>query len=247
MGVNGKMTTKIFKIGRKSEMRECVSFALNALIFVFATVGIIIACFRAGIDGYSHWARRMLYFTQMSNIWIGAVSLLHAVYLFREGHRGEERIPGWFFALKYVFTVSITVTGIIYCGLLAPFADYNVWSFSSILTHVVVPVLSVADLFISRREYKLSFRHSFSALIPPAAYFVFASILNLCGVDFGRGETYPYFFMDLNSPVGLFGFRFTDRPEMGTVYWVLLLLALIYGIAYLYLRLYNNRGKGADE
>ena len=237
------MTIFVDKNDERFDKKELISFALNALVFLLSTVGIVIACLRAGVDGYSHWARRMLYFTQMSNIWIGATSLLHAVYIIREWRRGEKRIPEWLYVLKYVFTVSITVTGIIYCGLLAPFADYNVWSFSSILTHIVVPVLAIADLFVSRRDYKLSLKHSFTALIPPAAYFVFASILNLCGVDFGKGETYPYFFMDLNSPVGLFGFRFTDRPEMGTVWWVLILLLLIYGLAYGYYKLYNGKRK----
>ena len=76
------------------------------------------------------------------------------------------------YVCKYIFTVSITITGLIFCGLLAPFADYNVWVFSSVLTHVVVPVLSIADFFVD--DYKIDFKrfHIFLTLIPPFAWFV---------------------------------------------------------------------------
>ena len=77
------------------------------------------------------------------------------------------------------------------------------------------------------------------ALIPPLVYFIFGSILSILKVDFGRGQTYPYFFMNYYSEVGLFGFRYSDKPEMGSVYWIIVILLLIIGLSKLYYKLHT--------
>ena len=119
--------------------------AMNLSIGVLALLGVLLACVFATRDGYSAWPRRMLYFTQQSNLWIAAASFALAWVLLRpEVNERHLKIVGLF---KYIFTVSITVTGIIFCGLLAPFADIPVWYLSNVLTHVVVPVLAILDFF----------------------------------------------------------------------------------------------------
>ncbi len=230
---------------RTSRIKRNISIILNLLVFIFSALGITLACIYAVRDGYSHWTKRLLYFTQLSNVWIGLTCLAFGIASILEQIKGKKLIREWLYALKFIFTVSITITGIIFCGLLAPFADYNIWTFSSVITHVVVPILSVLDLFLGQDGHILKFRHTFTALIPPAAYFLVASILCILRVDFGKGDCYPYFFMNLHSDVGLFGFKEAARPEIGTFYWVVFLLIFIYGLSFAYYKIYNTISKKA--
>ncbi len=215
---------------------------LNLLIFIFALVGVFFACLFAQRDGYSSWHKRFLYFTQLSNVWIAIVCLIYALTLIANAKPKTLKLV---FVLKYVFTVSITVTGIIFCTLLAPFADFNVWTFSSILTHVIVPALSIIDFFASNFLEVLKIKHTFFSLIPPATYFVFSTILSLLNVDFGRGENFPYFFMNLKSNVGMFGFIGNWPPQIGTFYWLIFLLFFIYALSFIYYKLHNKRANNA--
>ena len=228
---------------RKKLIKTSATICFNALIFLFSMLGVILACYFAVRDGYSHWTKRLLYFTQLSNIWIGLFSGAFLIVFVLECC-GKTIMKGYMYALKYVFTVSITITGIIFCALLAPFADFNVWSFSSVLTHVVVPILSIADLFVSCGKEELKMKNTFFSLIPPAIYFVFASILCVLRVDFGKGDAFPYFFMNFYSEVGLFGFRnVPPRPELGSFYWIVVFLFLIYGLSFAYYKIYNGIAK----
>ena len=228
-------------------MKKCsktqISFFLNALAALGAMLGVFLACYFARRDGYTHWGKKLLYFTQLSNIWIGVVCLVCAVYALAARNKKKEPYPPCLSALKFVFTVSITVTAIVFCTFLAPFADFNVWTFSSVLTHVVVPALSIADFFVNERIRPLK-KHVYYSLLPPLFYFIFASVLCLNNVDFGRGDPYPYFFMNFRSPVGLFGFDGSgDLPQFGAVYWIILILLLILGLSRLYFRLHPKTRK----
>ncbi len=220
--------------------KRLTAFLLNLLIFFFAVMGVVLSCIFAKRDGYSSWHKRFLYFTQLSNVWIALICLIFAITLLINVKKATFYT---IFVLKYVFTVSITITGIIFCTLLAPFADFNVWTFSSILTHAVVPLLSIIDFFTCNYFEKLKLKHAFFSLIPPFIYFVFANILSLLNVDFGRGETYPYFFMNLKSEVGLFGFVGGWTPQIGTFYWLVFLLLFIFAVSFCYYKIHNKRLK----
>ena len=219
-----------------------ISIFLNYLIAFLSILGVVLACLRAEKDGYSHWYKRLLYFTQQSNLWIGASCILTALILQNE-KRFTEYYQKTAYLLKYIFTVSITVTGIVFCVLLAPFADYDVWSFSSVLTHVVVPLLSILDFLTYRGKVALKKKQLPLTLIPPLYYVFFSIVLSALEVDFGRGTTYPYVFLDFQAEVGLFGFQNGDPPSIGTAYWLIVILLFILAISYLYYRLHLARNQ----
>ncbi len=221
---------------RKSVFLKIFPIALNILIFVFSVTGFFLSCYFANRDGYSHWLTRLLYFTQQSNLWIGITSLIFAIMLIK-----KERSPKTLKTIsifKYIFTVSITITGVIFCSLLAPFADFDIWTFASVLTHIVVPILSIFDFFTNKNIVKVDKKHVWYALFPILIYFVFASILCVLKVDFGRGDPYPYFFMNYYSEVGLFGFMATQPPQMGSFYWFVFFFILIYLLSIAYYKIH---------
>ena len=211
---------------KKCLLNKYLPIISNILIFVFAIMGNLFSFLYAGRDGYSPWWTRLLYFTQQSNFWIGVTSLIFAIILIK-GNATEKHLKT-ISILKYIFTVSITITGIVFCTLLAPFADFNVWQFSSVLTHVIVPILSIFDFFINKNIVKLDKKNVWYSLFPMLFYFVFASILCVLKVDFGRGDPYPYFFLNFYSEVGLFGFIAKWPPQIGSFYWLVFFFGFIY-------------------
>ncbi len=229
--------------------RKKASIILNFLIAIISFLGVLLNCIFATRDGYSHWHKRLLYFTNQSNIWIGLTCLVIAILSIVSILKKHNVIKNWIYVLKYIFTVSITITGLIFCGLLAPFAgDYNAWTLSSILVHVIVPVLSIVDYFINDEQMPLKKWHIALPTIPPLLYFIFSITLSALRVDFGRGDNYPYFFMNFYSDVGLFGFSNSGpRPELGSFYWIVVILGLIIGISYLYYRLHSSTRRERKE
>lgn len=222
--------------------RKRTSIVLNFMIAIISFLGVLLNCIFATRDGYSHWHKRLLYFTNQSNIWIGITCLIVAILSIVSIRKRHNAMKNWVYVLKYIFTVSITITGLIFCVLLAPFAgDYNAWTLASILVHVVVPVLSIADYFINDEQLPLKKWYITLPTIPPLIYFIFSTILSAMRVDFGRGDNYPYFFMNFYSEVGLFGFDNSgELPQIGAFYWIVIILGLILGLSYLYYKLHSS-------
>lgn len=230
------------------KVKAKISLVLKILTACAALVGVALCLFGFDLDGYSHWYKRLFYFTLQSNIWIGvlmAVLVILTVAKVTLSEKTKKRL----YVLKYVFTISITLTGIVFCSILGPFAgdDFRAWSLSSLLTHVFSPVFAIADFFIEDMLVKLTFSHVSLTTLPPFIYLVFAIVLSAFGVDFGRGDTFAYFFLDFRSPAGLLGFVKTSPPQMGVVYWMICFLGLVVGIAFLFAKLHPTARKQKRE
>ena len=209
--------------------RSKISIVLKLLTATTALGGVLLSLLQANRDGYSHWTRRLLYFTAQSNIWIGVTCLILAFApLLHFSHTWLRRL----YVLKYVFTVSITITCLVFCTLLAPFADesYHLWVLSGYLTHVFSPVFAIADFFLDEYPLQLQTRHLFYSIVPPLIYFLMTAVCNGLNIDFGHGDPYPYYFLHFRSPAGIFGFSNQAPFFIGSFYWILLFIALILGL-----------------
>ena len=228
-------------------MRKNFSLLLKVFILISVLLGMIFSFINYEYDGYSDWYKRLLYFTTQSGILIFISSLLIIILNLKKTPTAKKTLDR-VYLLRYVFTVSISVTGVVFCGLLAPFADsaYHPWSYFSILNHVVTPILAIADFFVD--EYRVSLRKIdlFYSVTPPLIYFIFCAILSAFKVDFGRGDPYPYFFMDLNSPAGFFGISKEDMA-IGTFWWLLLFLLFVLSLGKIYSTLNNSITKDKNQ
>lgn len=178
-----------------------------------------------------------MYFTIQSNI---AVALICAV----GGAKLLIRAPigrAWL-AVKFMGTVSITLTGAVFCFILAPTMGAAAWNLQNVLTHVVVPIAAIADFFAIGVYGRLRKRCALLALLPPLAYAVYAGIGFARNWNFGMGRNYPYFFLNWGSPAGAFGFC-DELPYMGCGWWILALLVLLLGVGHLYLAALSARRK----
>ncbi len=209
---------------------------LKILIICAALFGMTLAFVNAKTDGYSHWLTRLLYFTNQSNIWIAATAAGLLVLDF-SGAKKSEKAYRLFYSLKFVFTVAISITALIFFVVLAPGAaneNYRAFTLSSIMVHAVTPALAILDFFIERDETVFSRKEVFYSVIPPVYYLVFCIVLYLFEVDFGRGDNFPYFFLNFGSPAGIFGTSSEAPYIIGSFYWMAFILFLVLGLAYVY-------------
>ncbi|MBR1967947.1 MAG: Pr6Pr family membrane protein [Clostridia bacterium] len=215
-------------------IRKTASIILKILAIISSLGGLILSLISATFDGYISPLSRTMYFTAQSNLWIGLTLLI--ILLTPSKHTKLKNI---LYLLKYIFTVSITVTFIVYTFLLAPFGDesYHLFSFSSILTHIFSPAFAIADFFIDEYRYKFNFKYALTAVIPPLCYVLATILLHLLNVNFGRGVNYPYFFFNVRSPAGLFGFSNVYPFFIGSFYWIITLAIITLILSFAYLRI----------
>ena len=226
-------------------MTKKLTILLKYLTVFSAFGGVALSLIYARQDGYSHWSRRLLYFTAQSNIWIGVTFLLILLPPLKK--KNAEQWTARLYLLKYIFTVCITMTGLIFCCLLAPFSDdgYHPWRIYNLLTHVFSPAFAITDLFLDERRVAIGKKGILLSLTPFLAYSFIASVLGFVQTDFGRGVPYPYFFFNYTSPAGVFGFSNVHPFYVGSFYWLILFGGITLGIAYLYALRLNKKRRAA--
>lgn len=204
---------------------------LNSCIVILAVLGICLNYLEPNVA-----KNNVLYFTIQSNIWILGVSLIMCCFDWQ--HR---KIPEIIFTVKFIFTVSITLTGIVYNLILAPqygmlFGSFwRAYSVSVVLLHVVVPVLSVIS-FLYFDNVNSSKGLPLAGCVMPLLYFAGVMLLSLNGRSeglfegMGGGSTrFPYFFMDYETN-GWFTFS-GNIGELGVFYWIAVGLLLTFALS----------------
>ncbi len=208
--------------------RKNISCLLKMIVIICALSGVWLS-YVSGKDSFMGGSRVFMFFTIQSNI---AIALISAVGLF---HLCKNReISEALYTVTYVGTVSITLTGLVFCFVLAPTLVNHAWNLQNILTHVIVPAAAVTDFFVIRAAEHVSRKNIPLVTLPPVAYAVYAGIGYLAGWEFLEGIHYPYFFLNWGSPAGAFGFT-DELPFMGCVWWILAILVLLLLIGWLYL------------
>ena len=172
--------------------RYLLRIFLKLAVVVCSIGGILLALSQAVDDGYSHWGRRLLYFTTFSNVCLGFTFLpLLFCTIFK------KKIGEFLFLAKYASTVCITLTFLVFSFLLVPFADasYHLDRFSSMLTHFFSPIFAIVDFFFEKSPYRLKRKQCLLCALPPLFYTALSLSLSFLSIDFGRGDNYPYIFL----------------------------------------------------
>ena len=138
-------------------------------------------------------------------------------------------------SLKLVFTVSISLTGIVFTFMLVPtLGGLNAFvSISNTLLHIMVPLVAIFDFlwFDFKTEHKS--KDAPYSLILPVYYTFFVVICFYNNIPFINDLPYPYFFFNFGSPAGWFGFC-NELPFMGYSIGSCWLLGIITGGGFLY-------------
>ena len=213
-----------------SSVRKITSFALKLIVVVSAVTGTVLSAY-ASSKTFMGGSRVFMYFTIQSNIAIAIICAIGFCLL----ATNKQISPVWHI-VKFVGTIAITLTGVVFGFVLAPTLGKNAWNIQNTLTHLVVPVAAVVDFFMVSAIAGIKRRNVIYAVIPPVLYAIYTGIGYVKGWQFADGVNYPYFFLNWGSPAGAFGFS-KELPFMGTAWWILALLLFLIGVGCFYLAL----------
>lgn len=205
-----------------------ISLVLKCVVILSAIVGIVFS-YLAGRDTFMGGSHIFMFFTIQSNIAIAVICGIGAYLLLK-----EKKISKVWYIIKFVGTVSITLTGVVFGFVLAPTLGADAWNIQNTLTHLIVPVAAVMDFFVTSSVLRIEKRNVFFVVIPPLLYAIYAGIGYVNEWEFIDGVNYPYFFLNWGSAAGAFGFT-DELPFLGSAWWILILLIFLIAVGYGYL------------
>ena len=211
-----------------SKGQKVVSILLKLIVIFSAIVGIALSAL-AGAYVFMGGETVFMYFTIQSNILVAIISLVGLIIILM----GKEDNKIWY-TIKLVGTVSITLTGAVYCFVLSPGIE-NAWSMASVLCHAVVPLASIIDFFVVCNVTKVRKINALWVTVPPLLYAIYSGMGYVLDWKFNaQGHNYPYFFLNWGSEAGAVGFS-SEPPFMGPVWWILILLVFLIVVGFVYL------------
>ncbi|MBS9336510.1 Pr6Pr family membrane protein [Fructobacillus papyrifericola] len=161
-----------------------------------------------------------LYYTTLSNI------LCIAYFAFALSQAGRALNQN----IKGAVTLAITVTMVIYWGVLAPYSFHMTSLLDYVgtyLVHLVVPVMTILDWYFFDQKGRFSFKAPLYWLLIPLVYYAFTVVAAQFGIVYPvNGHHYPYFFIDAN----LIGWGMVAVFVIG-----LTLFFLLFGYAFYFL------------
>ncbi|ASP28300.1 hypothetical protein SCORR_v1c05280 [Spiroplasma corruscae] len=183
-------------------------------------------------------------FTLISNIFCQVWLLLAAI---RPNKEGDSKFLGYTTALN--FAVMITITFIVYNGILVPldtgFPTHPYDAFATVVNHIITPIAFVTYfLFFMRNKKKVELNTYFIKKF----WILFVMVLTYCIFSLIKGEIryqshselyttpkggniwYPYFFLNIHNPNGPMGIP-------GAAWFVIafiLIVGVMIGFTYLY-------------
>lgn len=199
---------------------------LSALIIV-GILGIILTAVSTSFMG---GASVFYFFTVQSNIFIIAMAFLFL------GHgiicliNKKETINQVMLQIKFVATVAITITFLVFFTMLAPLmgVDYLL-SFKNFSLHAIVPILAIIDFVVFDTDINLSYPKSLIATIAPISYVFFVYAIGVpLKLQYAENLYFPYFFLNYEQN----GFFF--EKGFGVIPWIIVLLTAICGLSFLF-------------
>ena len=210
-----------------SKGQKIVSIILKIIIVLSVIAGVVLSSM-ASAESFMGGETVFMYFTVQSNILIALVCLVGLIMILM--NRPCSKV--WYI-IKLTATVSITLTGIVFCFVLAPGME-NAWTPPSILMHALVPAASIIDYLVICNVMKVKKINVLWVTVPPILYAIYSGIGYVRHWEFFQGYNYPYFFLNWGSEAGAIGFS-DSVPFMGPVWWILIILVLLLVVGLVYL------------
>lgn len=194
------------------------------LIFqtAYCAIGVIAILASMGFFAHEFWSDFYVHYTNHSNFFCFGFMLAELIQTVKKKEDSYVTVVP---ALKYIGVVAITLTFLVFNIMLAPTREpYMNFTVNSVLLHVVLPILYVADWFLFYERGKVKLNGPFLAVFAPFFYIVFVYVRAWI-VNFNPSVPYlyPYFFLDVAT-----------LGSVGVIKWLAILLVAFLAIAFLY-------------
>lgn len=223
-------------------MKKYFSIVFDALIIISSGLGIYFTFNHGGFMNNG----TILYYTIQSNIYILLISLVLLILkVFK------KKIPNWIYIIKFICTIGIIVTFLIFTFMLIPqmFGGFNEYllSLSNLTLHFISPLLAVTS-FILFDKIKVNKNTYLYGIIMPLVYCLFIFILTFIDKSSlfkglgGKMERFPYFFMNYETNGWL---RISsDIWELGFIYWFIIIFIVVILLSKILLKFVRIKNYG---
>ena len=205
------------------------------LIFqtVYCTLGLVGIIASLGIFDNINMIRWDFYvhFTNISNYFCFGIMLAELIQTAKKKEDGCVRTAPM---LKFIGMLGILLTFLVFNIMLAgaPGRDPQAnWRIGSILAHVILPIMYIADWFLFYERAKCKWYYPIASIGFPIAYVIFLLIQAvILGFDTSiliptttTPLIYPYFFVNLDT-----------QGALGVLMWVVILAAAFVAVGFLF-------------
>ncbi len=104
-----------------------------------------------------------------------------------------------------------------------------------------MPILAIIDFILFDTDIQLTYKKSLIATFAPISYVIFVYVGSIFKLQYSDNLYYPYFFLDYETN----GFFF--EKGFGVIPWVIILLAGICGLGFLYCFIIKLRQKAISK
>lgn len=196
----------------------------------------------------------LTYFTNLSNIFVDVVLgyflAKDLASLFQKRERKHSNIA---YRVKFLATISITLTFLVFMLILAPNLHGGFWNAyfgngsGSYGVHFLNPLLAIIDFCLFDYKFASNNKDAFFGVIPPLVYVAFILLLSALGVRWGKGMYAPYNFLNFGAKTGWFGFDLSTMGAesfgVGVFYMIVVLVLIFIGLGKLFLLVKDLRKK----
>lgn len=174
--------------------KTIVALCLDIAIFVLMTVSVILMMLGVQFMGEeltltSTKIEALKFFTVDSNILMGVIAAIYAVYLGLLLAGKISALPHWLHVLKMVGTVGVTLTFLTVVLFLAPFVAPTFFSLflnASLFMHFITPVLSIVVFVFFEDTGDIRLRETLWGMVPMGLYSVFYVVNALTHIVDGK-------------------------------------------------------------
>ena len=183
------------------------SFITNLLTFLLVLTGVIIM-FTIGSGALADKGITVFkYFTFQSNIFMGVVAFIYALYQLFILLNKRDKLPHVLLVFNHVGVTAVSLTFLIVIFFLAPgYGFHLMYNNANLFFHGIVPVVAMINFVFLEKECAIKFKETFFSIIPSLlygiVYFIVVVSLNAYGdinIDF-------YMFGANGPVVGAFNF-----------------------------------------
>lgn len=220
--------------------KSIIKILIKIALVVVGVLGIVLT---AQSTDFMGGGSVFFFFTVQSNIFIMLMALIFLINEVELLISKKNYINQVFLHIKYVATIAIAITFIVFFTMLAPLmgVDYLL-SFKNYSLHAIVPILAIVDFFLFDKDIQLTYKSSLLATIPPVCYVVFVYVGAIFKIQYAKNLYYPYFFLNIDTN----GFFF-EKGTMGIIPWIIILLGFIIGLGCLYCLFMKLRQKESNK
>ena len=151
---------------KSKKLKLNIAVIINLIVF-----GIAVYCFISLLNSFHKGANKFIYYTNISNLIVGAVSFANLIFISISLCKDRLIMPKAFSIIKFVALSMTSLTFVTVLFLIGPLTGFDEsYSGRNFFTHLVIPILALCSYLFLEENIKFKWRASLFVLIPHTIY-----------------------------------------------------------------------------